>query len=227
MYAFFREAFRRFYDQATDLGFTIANACYPMSVPAEDPSGLTAVYQATASSSIVDFTRAERAILYQALFDTIPVNKSGVAGASCTKCDWECWRDPSALIELGLLARRPWSFVSTVVSDSDYVKTWLEDLRYIRACGYLTAAPRPTTTACHTSSGRSRRADECARLRNRIAPDCSRMRRCVRACPAAKHSNSHATPPDDAIQLARMLPCEGAWRSPFNEAPSSRSSSSA
>ncbi len=57
MYAFFRDAFRRFYDRAIDLGFTIANACYPMSVPAGDPSGLTAVYQATASTSIVDFTR--------------------------------------------------------------------------------------------------------------------------------------------------------------------------
>src|SRR5262249_47360193 len=155
------------------------NACYPMSVPADDPSGLTAVYQATASTSIVDFTRAERAILYRALFDTIPeyrgririfsprasllslirqytlgddhttgcrgaidysfvdparghafpcgyrgtedlgpywtlpLNQTSAEPPSCTKCDWECWRDPSTLADLGLDAfGRPWSLVS-------------------------------------------------------------------------------------------------------------------
>jgi hypothetical protein len=71
-YAFFREGFRRFYASAIDLGFTIANACYPMSVPAGDERGLSAVYQATAGSSIVDFSREERAAIYRALHDTIP-----------------------------------------------------------------------------------------------------------------------------------------------------------
>ncbi len=71
------------------------------------------------------------------------MNKQGAEAPSCTRCDWECWRDPSALIELGLLARRPWSLIARAVSDSDYVKTWLDDLRYIRACGYFNCRTPP------------------------------------------------------------------------------------
>ena len=72
-YDFFRHGFRRFYQMVIDMGFTIANCCYPMSVPADgSDAGLTAVYQATAGSAIVDFSREERVEIYRALYDTIP-----------------------------------------------------------------------------------------------------------------------------------------------------------
>jgi hypothetical protein len=42
---FFKEAFRAFYNMVIGMGFTIVNACYPMSVG--DLEGLSAVYGAT------------------------------------------------------------------------------------------------------------------------------------------------------------------------------------
>jgi hypothetical protein len=66
-----REALRRFFSRAVDMGFTMANACYPMSVEAKR-DGLTAVYGATSESSLVHFSRAEKRALFAALRDVIP-----------------------------------------------------------------------------------------------------------------------------------------------------------
>ena len=208
-YAYFREAFRRFYTFVIDLGFTTANACYPMSVPPDQQEGLAAVYQATAGSSIVDFTPAERAALYRALFDTIPEFRGRIrifsprssllslmrqhtegtartapcrggidyffvdaqrghafpcgfrghedlgpywqldfsqppAQPTCRKCDWECWRDPSELSEPGVMAAsRPWRLLTRAVSDPEYARVWLQDLRYMRACNYYSSRAKP------------------------------------------------------------------------------------
>jgi MoaA/NifB/PqqE/SkfB family radical SAM enzyme len=62
----FRVAFARFYSSVIDLGFTITNACYPMSEGPRD-----AVYRATGSGDIVNFTPGERRAVYRALFDTV------------------------------------------------------------------------------------------------------------------------------------------------------------
>ncbi len=71
-YDHFRRSFGRFYQRATDLGFTIINMCYPMSVdPVESDSGL-AVYAATSADRIVRFTREEKVQLFTALLDTVP-----------------------------------------------------------------------------------------------------------------------------------------------------------
>ncbi|MFW5734626.1 MAG: radical SAM protein [Oceanidesulfovibrio sp.] len=67
-YAASRTAFRRFYRMVADLGFTMANACYPMSF--EDDSG--AVYAATSEDDFIRFRPAEKALLFKALFETIP-----------------------------------------------------------------------------------------------------------------------------------------------------------
>jgi hypothetical protein len=67
-YHAFHTAFDRFFRQVTQMGFTIANTCYPMSIEASDSeSGLQAVYAATAGESVVRFTREEKVRLYQAL----------------------------------------------------------------------------------------------------------------------------------------------------------------
>ncbi len=66
LYDAFRDSFARFFSTVIDLGFTIANCCYPM-----DDSRDEAVYRAAASDDIVRFTSAERAEVYRALFDAI------------------------------------------------------------------------------------------------------------------------------------------------------------
>jgi hypothetical protein len=71
-YEAFRHNFRLFYEFIIGLGFTIANACYPLSIADEDDAKLKAVYKATSSSGHMLFSDAERALVYRALFDTIP-----------------------------------------------------------------------------------------------------------------------------------------------------------
>ncbi len=68
----FRQAFQRFYQRAIDLGFTIANTCYPMSIDfPERDQGLSAVYGATTVNDIVRFTPLEKQILFKALVAAI------------------------------------------------------------------------------------------------------------------------------------------------------------
>lgn len=70
----FREGFREFYRQVIEMGFTIVNACYPMSdnEPGLAAGGLVAVYAATSADRVVRFSREERVALFDALFETIP-----------------------------------------------------------------------------------------------------------------------------------------------------------
>lgn len=69
----YMEALDRFYRFVGDLGFTIVNTCYPMSISEnERKSGLNAVYAATAVEDVVRFAADEKAMLYRALFDSIP-----------------------------------------------------------------------------------------------------------------------------------------------------------
>lgn len=73
----FRSALRRFYGFVRDLGFTMVNTCYPMSIDAqEQANGLEAVYGATATNRIVRFSRAEKARIFQALFQVVPEFRS-------------------------------------------------------------------------------------------------------------------------------------------------------
>ena len=68
----YRDAFKRFYQRAVDLGFTMANACYPMSIdPPTEGDGLSAVYAATTVEDIVRFTPAEKQLMFGALAEAI------------------------------------------------------------------------------------------------------------------------------------------------------------
>ena len=62
----FAEAFTRFFSFAEELGFTMANCCYPMSEEEE------AVYAATSSDPFINFTAAEKRAMLQALRDVVP-----------------------------------------------------------------------------------------------------------------------------------------------------------
>jgi hypothetical protein len=53
-----------FFEAVIDLGFTMANLCYPMSL---EPSTLAPAYRAISSDQVVGFSRQERAILYRVL----------------------------------------------------------------------------------------------------------------------------------------------------------------
>ncbi|MEM9354059.1 MAG: radical SAM protein [Planctomycetota bacterium] len=78
-YDYFRTAFARFYTRAADMGFTIINMCYPMSVdPEEAADPLQAVYTATSTDRIVRFTPDEKVPLFQALYDTVPEHRSKI-----------------------------------------------------------------------------------------------------------------------------------------------------
>ncbi len=69
-YDFFYSGFDRFYHFVTELGFTIANVCYPMYSASDDTT--EAVYAATASDRVVYFSKQEKLNLFQALSDCIP-----------------------------------------------------------------------------------------------------------------------------------------------------------
>ncbi len=68
----FRRGFARFYRSVIDLGFTMCNACYPMSIQGNENGTLDMVYGASANDFIVRFTRDEKALLFRALRETIP-----------------------------------------------------------------------------------------------------------------------------------------------------------
>ena len=75
----FESAMHQFYQRVIDMGFTMVNCCYPMSVDeVADPRALSAVYQATSTDRIVRFTDGERAAIFQSVFETVPKFRSKV-----------------------------------------------------------------------------------------------------------------------------------------------------
>ncbi len=70
-YETFCENFHLFYRKVLDIGFTIVNACYPMSSDINTDNGLGNVYGAASSDDIVTFTRQEKALIFQAMFDVL------------------------------------------------------------------------------------------------------------------------------------------------------------
>ena len=73
---FFHDGFDRFYRFAGNLGFTIANVCYPMHSEQQAPAD--AVYAATASDRVVYFSRAEKVALFRGLAQAIPGHRDRI-----------------------------------------------------------------------------------------------------------------------------------------------------
>jgi len=72
IYHNYMAAFRMFYGFVIDMGFTMVNMCYPMSViPETEGSVLNPVYAATSPSDIVRFNTTEKMLLFRALLKTI------------------------------------------------------------------------------------------------------------------------------------------------------------
>ena len=67
------EGFFRF---VADMGFSMANVCYPMSIESNgDGEDLQAVYGATATAAIVSFTPREKANLFEVLAQAVAENR--------------------------------------------------------------------------------------------------------------------------------------------------------
>lgn len=77
-YSTFRNAFRGFYDFVIDLGFTMVNACYPMSIDNNSKNQLEASYGANSTNNIVAFSNREKIQIFKALIDTIPEYRSKI-----------------------------------------------------------------------------------------------------------------------------------------------------
>lgn len=75
-YDFFSSGFEQFYRFVNNLGFTIANVCYPM-YSADDGTD-EAVYAATANDRVVFFSHREKLALLQALYDCIPKQRDKI-----------------------------------------------------------------------------------------------------------------------------------------------------
>lgn len=100
-YNTYRDAFDQYYHFIKELGFTIVNACYPMSISAHEQSmGLSAVYAATATEDIVRFTTQEKVVLYDALLDAIYKHRRHIRIFSPTSALYmlaQQYRDPQAI----------------------------------------------------------------------------------------------------------------------------------
>ena len=56
----------------------------------------------------------------------------------CLNCDWECFRDPSEMFGPLLLGiQKPTELIKKLAFDFEFIKHWLTDLAYYRACDYF------------------------------------------------------------------------------------------
>lgn len=208
VYHAWKKAFSLFYEAVIEMGFTIVNACYPMSVD-DEKDDLSAVYQASTTDRVVRFSAIEKQMIFRALKHTIPLFRHRIrifsplvsvqaleksygnnipsvypcqgginyffidavsgdtfpcgyrgmdnygkfydlkstdipGGVECTKCDWECFRDPSELAgPVFELMSDPVSLALKTVRNPNGIKTWSRDLLYYRACGYFDGRTPP------------------------------------------------------------------------------------
>jgi hypothetical protein len=71
-----RQGLDRFFRFVADIGFSIANVCYPMSLGEDSHhEDLQAVYAATAVDTVVSFGAHEKALLFETLSQSIQANR--------------------------------------------------------------------------------------------------------------------------------------------------------
>lgn len=67
-----------------------------------------------------------------------PLHYSSAKDLACTRCDWECFRDPSEFFgPLTHALRRPISLCTTYKRSLEFYRHWLSDIRYYRACNFF------------------------------------------------------------------------------------------
>lgn len=79
IYCNYKAAFRSFFRFSINMGFTMVNMCYPMSIVSErGESTLYPVYAATSLSDVVSFDVIEKKLLFAALSKTVPEFRSKI-----------------------------------------------------------------------------------------------------------------------------------------------------
>ena len=69
-------------------------------------------------------------------------------GPACYKCEWECFRDPSELFgPIADLVSAPWRIAQRWLREPEFMKLWIEDLRYFAACGFYNGRTAPNYAA--------------------------------------------------------------------------------
>jgi uncharacterized Fe-S cluster-containing radical SAM superfamily protein len=74
----YENAFSEFFTFVSQLGFTMANCCYPMST-APDSNQISPVYSAASADSIVSFSKNEKISLFKALYRAIEKNRNKIS----------------------------------------------------------------------------------------------------------------------------------------------------
>jgi hypothetical protein len=74
----FRRGFAAFFAKAVDMGFTMANVCYPMSFETLGPETGKPAYGAISEDIMVNFSRRELRLVFRALLETIPAFRSSL-----------------------------------------------------------------------------------------------------------------------------------------------------
>ncbi len=203
-YQRYRDGISSFYQLAINMGFTMANTCYPMSMEEGTYS-----YHATSYNDIVTFRPEEKAVLFKALYDSaseyrskiriftprsslyslidfysngrkfeyscrggidyfyldaqnghifpcgyraeddlgqiwdFDINELRKLEPNCTKCDWECFRDPTELVQPMIeFYRYPLHSIYKLFSERKK-KLWLKDLLYFYACDFFNLRSKP------------------------------------------------------------------------------------
>ena len=82
---------------------------------------------------------------FGALWDVDPGRLMPPAEAdACRQCDWECFRDPSALFgPLLEAAANPLGLIRRMATTPGALATWAGDLSYYRACGFFNGRQSP------------------------------------------------------------------------------------
>jgi hypothetical protein len=76
-------------------------------------------------------------------FESLEIS-SCATNASCRRCDWECFRDPSELFAPPMeLCQSPVRFLQHLRKDPAFFRLWWEDLRYYRDCHYFNGRQAP------------------------------------------------------------------------------------
>lgn len=206
-YEKYRKGISDFYQMAINMGFTIANICYPMSV-----ENGTSAYHATSKDYIVSFSNEEKALLFKALYDSatefrskiriftprsslqslidfysegkqtdypcrggidyfyidalnghvypcgyraeddlgeiwdIDINELRKQKPNCIRCDWECFRDPTEIIQPIInLFHSPTPTLVKLITEKKR-RLWIKDLLYFYACDFFNSRSKPNYT---------------------------------------------------------------------------------
>lgn len=206
-YEKYRKGISDFYQMAINMGFTIANTCYPMSV-----ENGTSAYHATSKDDVVSFSNEEKSLLFKALYDSaaefrskiriftprsslqslidfygekrqtdypcrggidyfyvdaknghvypcgyraeddlgeiwdIDINQMRKQKPYCISCDWECFRDPTEVIQPIInLFNKPLTSLAELITEKKK-RLWIKDLLYFYACDFFNSRSKPNYT---------------------------------------------------------------------------------